>query len=80
MDVPQYVPLAINPRRSTQARPGSEEKIAILRARAEAGIPLHNKRDMRLETMPGQLLTTHTGRLLGDVGLPDLCSGGGFSD
>jgi hypothetical protein len=75
MDVPEYVPLAINPRRYTDARPGSEEKIAILRARAEAGIPLHNRRDAKLETMPGDMISSGNGRMLGD--LPSLI---GLSD
>ena len=56
MEVPNYVPLTNNPRKPTQAEPGSPEKIAILGARARLEIPLHNDGDRVHESTPGMLL------------------------
>lgn len=52
MDVPNC---QFNPRRPTQAAPGSPEKIAILIARAELEIPLHVLGDKYDESTPGML-------------------------
>lgn len=40
-----YLEMGIDPRRPTRARPGSEEKIRMLSARYDAGIPLWDTGD-----------------------------------
>lgn len=47
--VPQPCPEATN------ARPGSSQKIAILRARLEAGVEMHHPKDQRLKWEPSLL-------------------------
>lgn len=52
MEVPIYKP-TLNPRRPTEAEPGSPEKIAILIARAAMEMPLHVRGDKSHDHMPG---------------------------